>query len=95
MRILLLSAALIIFNPVQGQAIDESGVKLKGVVHNIAEDRLVERVGGRYEPEGLDKYMQRKFERLTAELESVSVKVDAMSRDIKEMKSMIEGMKQA
>ena len=70
----------------------QGGVKSHGVVHNIAEDREVINVGGAYEPEGLDKYMKRKFDDVTAKVATLESKVDELSSDIKKLNSNIESM---
>ncbi|MBI3306469.1 MAG: hypothetical protein HYZ84_01495 [Candidatus Omnitrophica bacterium] len=57
----------------------ESGVVRHGVTHNIAADRKVEKVGGIYEPEGLDKYLKRKFDELGEKIDKLSQKVDALA----------------
>lgn len=66
------SAAL----PVLRLHADEAGEKRYGVVQNIAEDRKVERVGGIYEPEGLDKYMKRRFDAMDSRLDELNAKMD-------------------
>ena len=62
---------------------DEAGLRKYGVVHNVAEDRKVEKVGGIYEPEGLAKYIKRRLDevtnrldRMTAELQLLNQKLD-------------------
>ena len=64
----------------------EEGVKHNGVVFNIAKDRKVEKIGGIYEPEGLDKYVERRMNEVTehmnrieAQVEKISQKLEAMS----------------
>lgn len=51
---------------------EDGGEKRFGVIHNIAEDRKVERVGGIYEPEGLDKYIKRRLDAVDSKLETLS-----------------------
>ena len=67
----------------------EEGVKKYGVVHNIAEDREVIKVGGQYEPEGLDKYMKRKFDQLFSQIESLEGKINNLTSQISELKQKI------
>lgn len=58
------------------------GVKKHGVVYNIAEDRQVEKVGGIYEPEGLDKYMQRRFDALENRMSQIEDQIGKMHADL-------------
>ena len=61
----------------------EAGVKSHGVVHNIAEDRQIERIGGIYQPEGLDKYMKRKFDAMSQKIGELENKVDQLTEEVK------------
>lgn len=72
---------------------DNSGVVRYGVTHNIAEDRKVEKVGGIYEPEGLDKYMKRKFDDLEAKIEGLAEKIEGLTRSIKDIDSKVAQIK--
>lgn len=62
-----------------------SGVSRYGVTHNIAQDRKVEKVGGIYEPEGLDKYMKRKFDDLEAKINGLAEKIEGLTRSVKDI----------
>ncbi len=53
----------------------EEGIKKYGVIHNIAEDRQVIRVGGSYEPEGLDKYIKRQIDGLLLKITDLDAKI--------------------
>lgn len=71
---------------------ETAGVTSHGVVHNIAEDRKVIRVGGRYEPEGLDFYIKRKFDDMTGRLSvmegrlsSLEGKLEAIDASLKKL----------
>lgn len=66
------------------------GVKAFGVIYNMAEDRTVERVGGKYEPEGLDKYMKRKIEAVQADIKVVNDKITAMQKQMAEIKALVQ-----
>lgn len=68
----------------------EDGVKKFGVVHNIAQDREVERIGGIYEPEGLDKYIQRKTEELSAQIQSVQNDVQELKKQMTEILELLK-----
>jgi len=51
---------------------DEShGVLAGGVVHNIASDRKVEKIGGIMQPEPLDFYLKRLFEDLSKKIDHI------------------------
>ncbi|MBI3306656.1 MAG: hypothetical protein HYZ84_02460 [Candidatus Omnitrophica bacterium] len=70
----------------------DAGVKSYGVIHNIAEDREVEKVGGIYEPEGLDKYMKRKFDEVNVKMNAISVKIDALTASLKDIDAKINNL---
>lgn len=78
---IVIGAALLISFQVSAQEGD-GGQKKYGVVHNIAEDRLVERVGGLYEPEGIDKYMKRRFDDLAAQINRLDSRMAQMETQI-------------
>lgn len=65
-----------------GVSAQSNGVKKHGVVYNIAEDRQVEKVGGIYEPEGLDKYMQRRFDALESRMSQIEDQIGKMHADL-------------
>jgi len=74
---------------------DESareGVKKYGIVHNIAEDRRVEKVGGLYEPEGLDIYVKRHLDSLAAEIKGLESRLDAMNKKIDEVSGLLQAL---
>lgn len=60
-------------------------VKKLGVSWNIAEDRKMERIGGIYEPEGLDKYMKRYFEQLSAKVDQLTEQSKRLEKKIEEL----------
>lgn len=60
----------------------ETGVKKYGVVHDIAEDRKINRVGGIYEPEGLDRYLKRKFDTLFQKLDAVESRLRKVEENL-------------
>lgn len=71
---------------------EEGEVRVNGVVFNIASDRRVEKVGGIYEPEGLDKYFKRylvemnaRLDRMEAQIGTLNEKLDRISADIAKM----------
>jgi hypothetical protein len=66
---------------------EDTGVLSHGVVHNIAEDRKVIRVGGKYEPEGLDFYIQRHFEDLTERMRALEAKLDAIESELQSLRA--------
>lgn len=61
---------------------DDVGIKKYGVVHNIAEDRKVEKVGGIYEPESLDKYLKRRLDDVNGRVNELSGKMDLLNQKI-------------
>lgn len=73
-------------------AADSEGVKKYGVVHNIAEDRRVEKVGGLYEPEGLDIYMKRHLDTLEAQVRALESKLETVNKKIDEVSGLIRAL---
>jgi hypothetical protein len=71
LAVVLLSASALIHSAraIAEENADE-GVLKHGVLHNIAEDRKVINVGGRFEPEGLDIYLKRRLDALTSQIEA-------------------------
>lgn len=61
----------------------ETGVRHHGVVFNISKDRRIEKVGGIYEPEGLDKYVDRRMGEINA-------RIDSLEAQVKETNSKID-----
>jgi len=75
---------------------DESGgQKHYGVIHNIAEDRQVERVGGIYEPEGIDKYMKRRFDAIDERLTALESRFGEVLAQLEEIKAMVGDSKKS
>ena len=60
----------------------DSSVRKMGVAWNIAEDRKLENTAGVYGPEGLDKYMKRYFDQLSAKMDQLSAKIDKLSSQV-------------
>ena len=69
------------------------GVKEKGVVHNIAEDREVEQVGGIYQPEGLDKYLKRKFDKLNEKVDGLEEKIAGLGERMDQIHADLQAVK--
>ena len=73
---------------------EERGVKKYGVVQNIAEDRRVEKIGGTYEPEGLDKYLKRKLDELNKDLsgqiQDLQNRIDHIESQTAEIKALLK-----
>ena len=85
MLVVLLIAHLsfVIFNPTFLFADDAvSGVKKYGIVHDVADDREFEKVGGIYQAEGLDKYVKKHFDDLSARLTEIDNKITAMQKKL-------------
>jgi hypothetical protein len=76
----------------EGEEGSREGVKKYGLVHNIAEDRRVEKVGGLYEPEGLDLYMKRHMDVLEEQIKGLKNKLDTMDRKLDEVSGLIQGV---
>ena len=55
---------------------DEShGVLAGGVIHNIAADRKVEKIGGIMQPEPLDFYLKRLFDELSKKMDQMDLRL--------------------
>ncbi len=74
---------------------EEAGQKKYGVVQNIAEDRVVERVGGIYEPEGIDKYMKRRFDMLADQLNKMDSRLANIESQITGIVTKMEEQERA
>ncbi|MBI4550376.1 MAG: hypothetical protein HY714_05575, partial [Candidatus Omnitrophica bacterium] len=68
----------------------DEGVKKFGTVHNIAEDRKIEKIGGLYEPEGLDKYMKRLFEGVNARMDALEGQVSRVEKQLQEIHALLK-----
>jgi len=68
----------------------DRGVTRYGVTYNIAEDREIEKIGGVYEPEGLDKYMKRKFDELSSNLQRLDARLAALETRFSEITGLLE-----
>jgi hypothetical protein len=66
------------------------GVKAHGVIHNIAEDRRIEKIGGLYEPEGVDKYMKRHFDKINERIRSLEQQLDKLVASIEVIKKEVK-----
>ena len=62
----------------------------EGLKFAIAEDRQIVRNGQFIEPEGIDKYLGRKFDKMSAIIEGVSQVVSAMSDRITQLELSIK-----
>lgn len=65
------------------------GVRHQGIIFNIAKDRKIEKIGGIYEPEGLDKYVERRtdevlrrMEKIESQLEETNHKLDQLAAQL-------------
>ncbi len=65
----------------------DASVRKLGVAWNIAEDRKMENIGGIYEPEGLDKYMRRYFEQLSAKVDLLIEQGSRLEKKVDELLS--------
>ena len=73
----------------EDQKTEIGGVTAYGVIHNIAEDRKIEQIGGTYEPEGLDKYMKRKFDELGARLDQMNHRIQNIETKISNLSTEV------
>ncbi len=71
-------------SPVRGAAEtqDENGVKVNGFTFNIAKDRKIEKVGGIYEPEGIDKYVERRMNEVAERMQRMEAQLDETNRKL-------------
>ncbi len=67
----------------------ENGVKVNGVVFNISKDRKIEKVGGVYNPEGLDKYVDRKVTEMTERLQKIEAQIDESNKKLDKLTEQI------
>ncbi len=58
---------------------ESAGVKAAGVVHNIAPDRKVEKIGGVMQPEPLDLYIKRLIDHLSEQISQLDQKLDRVA----------------
>jgi hypothetical protein len=79
-----------IYGSASAQEETDKGVKKFGTVHNIADDRRIEKIGGLYEPEGLDKYMKRLFDGLQARIAGIETQVARMEKQLQEIHALIK-----
>ena len=82
--LLMMSAAGVLLLTASASLKAEEGQRKYGVIHNIAEDRMVERVGGVYEPEGIDKYMKRRFDDMKDQINRMDSRLENMEGQLAE-----------
>lgn len=58
------------------------GVLANGVVHNIAPDRKVEKIGGIMQPEPLDVYLKRLFDDLSKKLDMMDQRLQNIETSV-------------
>ncbi len=85
--------ALAAFGEDDDEEAHQAGLKKYGVIHNMADDRQVERVGGIYEPEGLDKYMKRKFDAVGSQIDALSSKIDQIEKKLDDLETLVKQSK--
>lgn len=66
------------------------GVQSHGVIHNIAKDRRVERIGGLYQPEGLDIYLKRHLDVIQTQMKQMENEMQQMREDLKVIRLALE-----
>ena len=60
------------------------GVTKYGVTHNVAPDREIVSVGGRYEPEGIDFYLKKKFDAMETKMDKLIEEIDNTKKELKQ-----------
>jgi len=68
----------------------ETGEQRYGVIQNIAEDRKVERVGGVYSPEGIDKYMKRRFDAIESQISELSAQMVSLQKSMEGLREELK-----
>ncbi len=63
------------------------GVTVGGMIFNMAPDRRTELIGGKIEPEGLDKYMKRRFDASDQKLDTMASQIEKLLREMEQLKS--------
>lgn len=61
---------------------EDQAVQKVGVAWNMAKDRKIENDGGLYQPEGLDKYMRRLVDELSARIDQLAQQNRALESKI-------------
>jgi len=69
---------------------EERGVTHNGVVFNIAKDRKIERIGGLYEPEGIDKYFERKMDEVKVRIAGLEEKLNESNKKLDDILIKLE-----
>ena len=67
------------------ESFSQEGVKSRGVIFNVAEDRKIDHVNGYQEPEAIDKYIKRKFDDVYSQLQTVNEKLDKIAAQLQAM----------
>lgn len=71
---------------------EDSGVQKFGVIYNIAEDRQIEKIGGVNQPEGLDKYMKRKFDALQEQINALDRKIAGIEEKLEKNQERLDAI---
>ena len=70
--------------------VKEGGVRKYGVIQNVAPDRQFERIGGKYEPEGLDIYIRRLFDDVFLRVEGIEAKLDNLKKQVDQVQKQVD-----
>lgn len=70
---------------------DES-VKKLGVAWNIAEDRKIGNYAGVYQPEGLDVYMKRYFDRFSVNIDLLTQKINHLNEQTDRLEKKVDDL---
>ena len=66
------------------------GVKYKGVDFNVENDRQFVRVGGVHQPEGMDTYNKRYFDKVSRQIAALSEQNEELKKEIVELQNLIK-----
>ena len=73
----------------------DNGVRVNGIAFNIAKDRKIEKIGGLYEPEGIDKYVERRMNQVSEEISKLDAKIEALNHKLEEISAKLSAMPSA
>ena len=68
----------------------EQGVRVGGVVYDIAKDRKMDTIGGITQPEDLSKYVQRKVDGVNAQVNDLQNRLDRMEGQMNSMLALLK-----
>jgi len=69
---------------------ESDGVRYKGVEFNVENDRQFVRVGGVHQPEGMDAYNKRYFDKLSRQIAAVQAQNEELKKAFEELKALVK-----